>query len=81
MQVVCLLIAGCSVIFLFGISSGGVAYDWDSAEVISFIVVGAVIFLAFVLWECYAKLAEPFVDMTLFRNGNRTTRAPIAKLS
>lgn len=33
------------------------------------IVVGFVTLVAFVLWECYAPLREPFVPMKLFKDG------------
>ena len=44
-------------------------YPWSDPHVISFIVVGFVTLVAFVLWECYAPLREPFVPMKLFKDG------------
>jgi MFS family permease len=57
------------VLFLFGLSEGGAVYPWSDPHVISFIVVGFVTLVAFVLWECYAPLREPFVPMKLFKDG------------
>ncbi|KAK5169361.1 uncharacterized protein LTR77_005336 [Saxophila tyrrhenica] len=56
------------VLFLFGLSEGGAVYPWSSPKVISFIVVGFAVLVAFVLWECYMPLKEPFVPMSLFRD-------------
>ncbi|PGH27528.1 hypothetical protein AJ80_00769 [Polytolypa hystricis UAMH7299] len=56
------------VVFLLGLSWGGSVYAWDSAHVISTIVVGFVVLVAFVLWECFMDLPEPFVPMRLFLN-------------
>jgi hypothetical protein len=49
-----------------GLNWGGVAYPWDSARVITTIVVGFVALVAFVLYECYMKLKEPLIPMSLF---------------
>jgi hypothetical protein len=57
------------ILFLFGLSEGGTVYPWDSVQVISFIVIGFATLVAFVLWECYMPLREPFVPMKLFKDG------------
>ena len=41
---------------------------------ISFIVIGFVTLVAFVLWECYKPLKEPFVPMKLFKDGESIYR-------
>ena len=63
-----LYIAG-FVLFLFGLSEGGAVYPWSHPQVISMIVIGFATLVAFVLWECYAPLREPFVPMKLFKDG------------
>ena len=62
-----LFIAG-FVIFLLGLSWGGTVYPWKSAHVISTMVVGGLVIVAFALWELYADLKEPLLPMHLFRN-------------
>lgn len=61
-----LLYAAGLVLFLLGLSWGGSTYPWNSAIVISFIVVGFAMLTLFVLWEVYAPLEEPLVPVTLF---------------
>lgn len=51
-----------------GLSWGGVLYPWDSAHTVSAIVVGAVLIVAFFLWEAYAPLKEPLLPLYLFKN-------------
>jgi hypothetical protein len=62
------MLTACSVLFLFGLSSGGAVYPWESPEVLSFILIGFFTLVAFVLYECYMPLKEPFVPMSLFRD-------------
>jgi hypothetical protein len=62
-----LFLAGFTL-FLLGLSWGGSVYAWKSAEVISTIVIGAAVMVAFVLWEAYANLAEPLLPLHLFKN-------------
>lgn len=45
---------------------GGHDYDWDSWQIISLIVVGALAAIAFVVVE--TKVSEPIIPMFLFRN-------------
>lgn len=56
------------IVFLLGISWGGNVYPWKSAAVISSITIGAVVLIAFFVWEIYHPLEEPLVPMHLFRN-------------
>ncbi|KAI1615921.1 siderophore iron transporter [Exophiala viscosa] len=62
-----LFVAGL-VLFLMGLSWGGSLYPWDSAHVIATIVVGFVVCVCFVLYECYMPLRRPLIPMHLFRN-------------
>lgn len=62
------LYTGGLLIFMMGLNWGGAVYAWDSAHVITTIVVGFVALVVFVLWECYAKLSEPLVRMRYFRH-------------
>lgn len=41
---------------------------WKSAHVIASIVVGLLALVAFVLYEVYMPLGEPYIPMHLFRN-------------
>jgi len=54
------------VLFLLGLSWGGSTYPWNSAIVVSFIVIGFATLVSFVLWELYAPLEEPLVPVALF---------------
>lgn len=56
------------VFLLLGLSWGGGKYPWNSAYVISFIVIGIISFIAFVLWECLMDLKEPLLPLELFKN-------------
>lgn len=51
-----------------GISWGGTLYAWDSAHVLSAIIVGLLLLIAFVCWEIYMPLKEPLLPMRLFQN-------------
>lgn len=62
------LFAGGFLVFLLGLSWGGVVYPWKSAATISSIVIGFVVMVLFVLWEIYAPLKEPLIPMHLFKN-------------
>lgn len=66
-----LFIAG-SVIFLAALNWGGSRYPWNSVEVISTLVAGAVGMALFILWEIYlprrSKDIIPFVTMHYFKN-------------
>ena len=63
------LFVGGFTTFLLGLSWGGSAYPWKSAHVISTMVVGGLVTIAFILWETFAKqLKEPLLPMHLFKN-------------
>ncbi|KAM0278856.1 hypothetical protein ACHAQH_004934 [Verticillium albo-atrum] len=56
-----------STILLFGISTGGVMYDWDSFRTLLPLILGIVILVVFAYWELkWAK--EPLIDRGIFRN-------------
>ncbi|CAO2650293.1 Nn.00g015850.m01.CDS01 [Neocucurbitaria sp. VM-36] len=63
------LFASGFIVFLMGLSWGGSVYPWKSAAVISAIIIGFVVLVAFVLWEIYAPIKEPLIPMHLFTNG------------
>jgi hypothetical protein len=56
------------MLFLMGLSWGGVLHPWNSAHVIATIVVGFLTLVGFVLWEVYGDLKEPLLPMHLFLN-------------
>ncbi|KAK4936010.1 hypothetical protein LTR10_023057 [Elasticomyces elasticus] len=56
------------LLLLMGLSWGGSLYPWKSAHVISTIIVGFVLCVLFVLWECYAGLRRPLLPMHLFKS-------------
>lgn len=62
---------GSSLIFLMGLSWGGVLYPWRSAYVIGTLVAGATGTCLFVLWEVKLPLnnVQPFFPIHLFKNG------------
>ncbi|KAL2353829.1 fungal trichothecene efflux pump [Cryomyces antarcticus] len=64
------LFTGSVLIFVMGLSWGGSVYPWKSGHVIGTIVVGAVVFVIFILWEVYLPLkdSEPFLPIHLFAN-------------
>jgi MFS family permease len=63
-----LIFAAGIIVFILGISWGGVAYPWKSAAVIVSIVGGAAAFVCFVLWERFGRVKQPFVPLELFRD-------------
>ncbi|KAF6836495.1 major facilitator superfamily transporter [Colletotrichum musicola] len=53
--------------FLFGLSTGGVMYEWDSFRSLLPLILGAAILVVFAFWEL--KLAkEPLIDKGIFNN-------------
>ncbi|KAF2120376.1 fungal trichothecene efflux pump [Lophiotrema nucula] len=62
------LFVGGFLVFLLGLSWGGSVYPWKSAHVIATMVIGGIITIVFVLWECYANLEEPLLPIHLFKN-------------
>jgi hypothetical protein len=65
-----LLVTGATLMFLFGLEDGGVTYPWNSATVISLIVVG--IFTLFVIFPLIeSKVAKyPLMPLRLFTKQN-----------
>uniref|UniRef100_L2G8B6 MFS multidrug transporter n=1 Tax=Colletotrichum fructicola (strain Nara gc5) TaxID=1213859 RepID=L2G8B6_COLFN len=61
------LFTACSTSFLFGISTGGVMYEWKSFRSLLPLVLGIFILVAFGIWELrFAK--EPMIDKGIFNN-------------
>ncbi|KAK4934571.1 hypothetical protein LTR10_024207 [Elasticomyces elasticus] len=76
-----LLFVGGLVVFLIGIEWGGNLYSWSSARVICTIVVGGPALIVFVVWELYARLAEPLVPITLLADTGWTAAVVISGLA
>lgn len=62
-----LYIAGV-VLFLIGLSWGGQAYPWKSAEVIATLVVGGLTLAAFVCYEAFVFKGQALMPPRLFKN-------------
>lgn len=56
------------ILFLMGLSWGGSAYPWKSAQVISTLVIGGVCLVALALYEVLVPLKEPLIPVHLFKN-------------
>jgi hypothetical protein len=56
------------LLFLMGLSWGGVLHPWKSAHVICTIVLGALLVVGFFVWEACADLKEPLLPMRLLKN-------------
>jgi MFS family permease len=63
-----LLMALGLMLFLMGLSWGGALHPWNSAHVISTIVIGFLCLVAFFVYETFAPLKEPLLPTHLFRN-------------
>jgi hypothetical protein len=46
------------LLFLMGLSWGGSLHPWGSAHVISTVVIGFLLLVAFFVWEAYMPLKE-----------------------
>ncbi|OAG42658.1 hypothetical protein AYO21_03243 [Fonsecaea monophora] len=68
-----ILYTGGIVLFTLGISWGGTIYPWKSAHVISCIIVGFLVSVAFVLYEVYMPLNRPLMPMHLWLNRDYTS--------
>lgn len=55
------------MLFIMGLSWGGVVYPWQSSHVIATIVVGFLALVAFVLWDAYAHHGDPLLPIHLFK--------------
>ncbi|KAF7197066.1 Trichothecene efflux pump TRI12 [Pseudocercospora fuligena] len=49
-----ILSVGGMLLFMMGMQWGGYQYDWDSAHVLAPLILGAVMIVAFLVWEAYA---------------------------
>ena len=58
---------GC-ILFLVGVNWGGRQYDWNSAPVISTLVIGAALLVALGFYEVYVDLPYPMLPPKFFRN-------------
>lgn len=56
------------MLFIMGITWGAQLYPWKSAHVISTMVIGGLLIIAFFLWEIYGNLREPLLPISLFSN-------------
>lgn len=63
-----LLFTGGLLLFLMGLSWGGSVHPWGSSYVIGTMVVGALMLVAFGLWEAFGKLKEPMLPLHLFKH-------------
>lgn len=61
------LFAGGLLLFIMGLSWGGVVYPWKSSHVIATIVVGFLALVAFVLWDAYGHSGDPLLPLHLFK--------------
>ena len=57
-----------TVLFLIGLSWGGTTYPWQSAHVLSTIIVGFSIFSFFFVYEAYLCKGQPIMPTRLFHN-------------
>jgi len=64
-----LTLMAATVLTLLGLEWGGREYPWNSAAVISCLVIGVCFFPIFVLVEIYIA-KEPIIPMYLFKNRN-----------
>ncbi|KAL4880654.1 fungal trichothecene efflux pump [Aspergillus karnatakaensis] len=75
-----ILFIGGAVPFLMGIVWAGV-YDSNDAHVVAPLVVGAVVLIAFALWETFAKLKYPLTPTYVFTSSwGRDFTAPVIAL-
>nr|WP_155889980.1 MDR family MFS transporter [Peribacillus kribbensis] len=58
-------LVGSVVSLMFALELGGNKYAWDSAQIISFFIIFAVLFAAFLVIE--RKVQEPIISMSLFK--------------
>ncbi|CAK7204997.1 hypothetical protein SEUCBS139899_007760 [Sporothrix eucalyptigena] len=62
-----ILYAGGLVCLLLALSWGGSKHPWNSATIISMLVVGVVVLVIFALYEIYMPLSTPLLPMNLFK--------------
>ncbi|KAI9785955.1 MAG: hypothetical protein M1839_008221 [Geoglossum umbratile] len=56
------------VLFLTGVSWGGLSYLWKSAHVVGTIVAGILTLITLGFWEAYSGLDYPLIPIKLFKN-------------
>ncbi|PGH26769.1 hypothetical protein AJ80_01533 [Polytolypa hystricis UAMH7299] len=56
------------LLFLMGLSWGGQLHPWNSAHVISTIVVGGVLLVALGFYEAFVPLRQPLLPVQIFKN-------------
>ncbi|KAL5362255.1 fungal trichothecene efflux pump [Aspergillus floccosus] len=56
------------MLFIMGLSWGGVVYPWKSTRVIVTIVVGFCTLVVFVFWDAYIHRGDPLLPIHLFRS-------------
>jgi uncharacterized membrane protein len=65
---VALLTVG-ATFFLIGLSTGGVDHPWASAFVLSFMLIGVLIIVAFAMWEAYGvKGGRGILSIEFYKN-------------
>ena len=74
-----LLIVGGTLMLLFGLQYGGVTRPWDSATVLSLIIVGAFTLFLFGMWE-WKGAKYPIMPMSLFASVSRASTLAIVFL-
>jgi hypothetical protein len=61
-----------SILLVFALQQGGVAYPWSSGAIISIFVLSVVLWIAFVVWERWLSIQntarEPIFPWRLARN-------------
>jgi MFS family permease len=57
------------VLFLIGLNWGGGVYPWTSGHVLAFLLIGALVIVAFCLWETFGPSSTPLIPMSVFKNG------------
>ncbi|KAL2758430.1 hypothetical protein ACRALDRAFT_2133342 [Sodiomyces alcalophilus JCM 7366] len=62
-----LYVSGC-VLFLIGLSWGGVMYPWASPETLCTLLIGVATIVAFVVYEAYFCKVKPLMPPRMFRN-------------
>jgi MFS-type transporter involved in bile tolerance (Atg22 family) len=56
------------VLFLLGLSWGGSVYPWKSVNVLTTLLIGFAVLVAFALWEMLGNPKEPLLPLHLFKN-------------
>ncbi len=66
------LVLVASVLLIFALEEGGSRYPWDSGAVIASLMLSAIAWIAFVVWEVWLEKShatqEPIFPMRLLKN-------------